>query len=428
MMFTSLRSRNFRLYFIGQCIAQCGTWIQSIAMSWLVYRLTGSIVLLTVVAFINQAPYLLLTPFTGVLSDRKNRWKILKWTQSLFMLNAAVLALLTLGGWIVPWHLMVLSGISGVVAAFDAPARQSFYSDIVPKEDLANAVALNSLTINGGRFVGPAIGGLMIAAVGEGYCFLINAVCFMAVVWALMAMRMSPFHAKRAGKKVLEQLREGVSYIRGFLPIKTVIFYVASLSFFGLPFLSITPALVKDVLGGDSRMLGYFNSCLGLGTMSAALYLAARKKVTGLGKVATINSAMFGISLILIAFIHNKIVACVVGIPLGFAMIGTMATANILLQTMVDNDIRGRVMSFFNMAYYGMSPVGALAYGFFAKVSSLQTVLLASGAACLVTCVLYEYYRPQVRTAAHERHLSRMKKEGVVEEFATAIDIENNPF
>ncbi|GHU98589.1 MFS transporter [Bacteroidia bacterium] len=424
-MFSSLRQPNFRLYFFGQCISLFGTWVQAIAMSWLIYRLTGSIVLLTLVAFINQIPSLLITPYTGVLSDSLNRWKIIRWTQTLFMINAAALATLTLGGWIETWQLMIISGISGTLVAIEAPARQSFYTSLVPKEDMANAIALNSLTINGARFVGPAMGGLLIAAVGEGYCFLINAASFIAVLWALMAMKLPPFVRKTARIDVWKRLGEGVSYIRNFLPIKTVILFVAALSFFGFPFFSIMPALVKDILGGDSRMLGYFNSSLGLGTMAAALYLASRKKVTGLGKVATITSCMLGVSLILISFIRSQVVACIIGVPLGFALIGSMATANTLLQTMVDHDKRGRVMSFFTMAFAGMAPLGSLAFGFFAKTFSLQNALTACGIACVITCIVYEYFRPQVRAAATERNLSRQEKEGVVEEFATAID---NPF
>ena len=423
-MFSSLRSRNFRLYFLGQCLSLCGTWIQSIAMSWLVYRLTGSIVLLTLVAFINQIPSLLITPFTGVLSDRMNRWRIITITQSVFMLLAATLATLTLGGWIQTWHLLVISGLSGITVAFESPARQSFYTNLVPKEDMANAIALNSLTINGARFIGPAIGGILIAAVGEGYCFTINSASYVAVIIALFMMKLPPFVRKVSQAKVWSQLTEGVTYIKGHLPIRTVLMLVATLSFFGFPFLSIMPALVKDILGGDSTMLGYFNSCLGAGTMTAALYLASRKKVKGLGKVATITSFILGASLVAISLTKSPVVACIIGVPLGFALIGSMATANTLLQTMVDHDKRGRVMSFFTMAFAGMAPLGSLAYGFFSKEFSLQLTLLSSGVICLITSVVYEYHRPAVRRAAHQRNVSRARG-GVVEEFATAID---NPF
>lgn len=403
-----------------------GSWIQGIAMSWLVYRLTGSIMLLTLVAFINQIPSLLITPFTGVMSDNLNRWKILVSTQTFFALLAGTLAALTLSGRIETWHLIVISALSGITVAIESPTRQSFYTNLVPKEDMANAIALNSLTINGARFIGPAIGGIIIALVGEGWCFLINAVSYMAVLIALMMMRLPPFVKHIVEIRIWQQLTEGVSYIKGHLPIRTMLIYVGMLSFFGFPFMSVMPALVKDSLGGDSAMLGYFNSCLGAGTMTAALYLASRRKVTGLGKVATITSFMLGTALVAISFTHSKVLACIVGVPLGFALIGSMATANTLLQTMVDPDKRGRVMSFFTMAFAGMAPLGSLAYGFFAKETSLQTTILAGGIVCIATSVVYEYFRPVVRAAANERnHAKADGKSGVVKEFAEAID---NPF
>jgi MFS family permease len=393
-------------------------------MGWLVYGLTNSVALLTVVTFVNQIPSLLITPFTGVLSDRMNRWKIITVTQILFMLAAAALAALTLFGMIRTWHLIAISAFSGIVAAIEAPARQSFYSNLVPPEDLANAIALNSLTINGSRFIGPALGGILIAAMGEGYCFTLNAVSYIIVIVALMMMKMPPFVRRISETKAVAEMREGVEYIGGHLPIRTMIFFVAALSFIGLPFMSVMPAFVKDTLNGDSRMFGLFNSCLGIGTMSAALYLASRRKVKGLGKVATITSFTLGASLILLSFTQSLFAACLIAVPLGFAFIGSVATANTLLQTMVDPSKRGRVMSFFTMAFAGMMPLGVLLYGFLSKVIALETILLCGGVGCMLTCVAYEYFRPAVRAAAQERYVSKVKK-GVVGEFAKAID---NPF
>jgi MFS family permease len=424
-MFSSLRSPNFRLYFFGQCFSLCGTWIQSVAMGWLVYRLTGSVAMLTIVTFVNQIPCLLITPFTGVLSDRMNRWKIITVTQLLFMLAAATLATLTLAGLIETWHLIAISAFAGTVAAIEAPARQSFYSNLVPPEDLSNAIAFNSLTINGARFIGPVLGGVMIAAMGEGWCFTVNAASYIVVIVALMMMKLPPFVRRGSEANVVAEMREGIEYIGGHLPIRTMIFFVAALSFIGLPFMSVMPAFVKDVLGGDSRMFGLFSSCLGVGTMSAALYLASRKKVRGLGKVATITSFMLGISLVLLSLSNNLFAACIIGVPLGFAFIGSVATANTLLQTMVDPTKRGRVMSFFTMAFAGMMPLGVLLYGLLSKWLSLEHILLGSGVGCLLTCLIYEYFRPVVRAAAQQRYVSKSRKRGVVGEFAKAID---NPF
>lgn len=428
-IFSSLSSRNFRLYFIGQCISLCGTWIQSVAMSWLVYRLTGSIILLTTVAFVNQIPNLVITPFAGVISDRYNKFKIILFAQIMFMSQALVLAYLVLSGTVSNsshvWILIMMSLFNGVVAAIEAPSRQAFYSKLVPKKSLANAIALNSVTINGSRIIGPTIGGILIALVGEGYCFLINGVSYIAVLAGLLMMTLTPFVAKKHGEAIIEQLKQGFNYVKGYLPLKAVIVYVGVMSFFGLPFMSIIPALVKDTLGGDSTLLGYVNSSIGAGALTAALYLASRKRVKGLGKVVTISALMLGGAMAAISFSQNPVVVCLLAYPLGFALIGSMAAANTLLQTIVEDSMRGRVMSFFTMAFGGMTPLGGIAYGALAELSSLSTVLLIAGIICVLAGVVYEYFRPQVRAAAHDRST----KHGVVKEIATAIDNKfDNPF
>lgn len=428
-IFSSLSSRNFRLYFIGQCISLCGTWVQAVAMSWLVYRITGSIILLTTVAFVNQIPSLVITPLAGVMSDRYNRFRIILGAQLMFMLQALVLAALVLSGSVSKpsdvWILILLSLFNGLVAACEAPARQSFYTKLVPKESLANAIALNSVTINGSRFIGPTIGGVLIAMVGEGYCFLINGVSYIAVLTGLLMMSLSPYVAKKHSVALVSQLKEGFNYVRSFLPIKAVIIYVAVVSFFGLPFMSIIPALVKDTLGGDSTLLGYVNSSIGAGALTAALYLASRKNVQGLGKVVTICALILGVSIAAMSFCRGSVLACVIAFPLGFALIGSMAASNTVLQTLVDDNKRGRVMSYFTMAFAGMTPLGGIVYGAVAEVTSLSTVLLAAGIICILTGVVYEYFRPIVRAAVHDQ----IAEHGVVKEIATAIDNSyDNPF
>ncbi len=408
-IFSSLRTRNFMLYFIGQCISLCGSWIQYVAMGWLVYRLTGSIMLLATLTFVNQIPNLVITPFAGVLSDRFNKYRIIVLMQALLMCQAGVLSFLVLTDLIQVWHIMALALFSGTVGAIEAPARQSFYSKLVPPRDMTNAIALNSVTINGSRFIGPTIGGLLISAVGEGYCFLINAISYIAVLTALGMMRLAPFVPQRKKFDIAGELRAGFSYVTDFLPLKTVILFVATVSFFALPFMAIIPALVKDVLGGSSTLLGYVNSSIGIGAVTAALYLASRKHVLGLGKVVTLTAVMMGASMILLSFTRNPWLACLAVVPMGFALIGSMAASNTLLQSMVEDNMRGRVMSYFTMAYAGMAPVGGLLYGWVAQMTSLPLTIFCSGVICLGAAAVYEFYRPRVRAAAHDRYVANGK-------------------
>ena len=421
--FSSLKVRNFRLYFTGQCFSLCGRWIQSIAMSWLVYRLTGSVMMLTTVAFINQIPTLLLAPLAGVLSDRYDRFRILVGTQTALMCVAFLLGGLAVTDAIRVWHVMVISFFSGIASAIEAPARQSFYSKLVPPQSLTNAIALNSVTVNGSRFIGPAIGGVLISLVGEGYCFIINGISFIPVLVALFMMRLDPYRPSGVRRSMLEEFRSGFDYVKGYLPLKAVIVCVGVISFFGMPFVNVVPALVKGTLGGDSILLGYVNSAIGAGAVTAAFYLAARHKIRGLGKVLTITGLLLGIGFMSIAFVKIPVVAIVIAYPIGCALIGTLATSNTLLQSLVDDDMRGRVMSFFTMASAGLNPLGGLFYGWIAERTSLTAVIFGSGIICVVTACVYEYYRPRVRAAT----LERMSDSGIVPEIANAID-DRNPF
>lgn len=424
-VFSSLRTRNFLLYFVGQCISLSGSWIQYVAMSWLVYRITGSIMLLATVALLNQLPNLVFTPLAGVLSDRFDKFKIIIIAQILFMLQALLLAYLTLSDNIEVWHLLGLSLFTGIVASIEAPSRQSFYSKLVPAKDMTNAIALNSTTINGSRFIGPTIGGVLIAMLGEGYCFLINAISYIAVIAALFMMSLTPHKPKTTQMSILSEMKEGITYVVGFLPLRAVLLFVAVVSFFALPFMSVIPALVKDVLGGDSTLLGYVNSSIGAGALVASLILAARKRVKGLGKMVTLSGIVMGVALMIMAFTNSGVVACLLAFPLGLSMIGSMAASNTLLQTIVDDDKRGRVMSFFTMAFVGMSPVGGMIYGWVAEQTSLSVSIFISGIVCLITSAVYEYYRPAVRAAAHDRFANK----GVVREIASGINVaNNNPF
>ncbi len=407
-VFSSLGSRNFALYFFGQITSLCGSWIQFVAMGWLISsHLKGSVFTLTAMAFLNQIPNLVFTPFAGVLSDRFNRYRIMVTTQALFMCLALIVAALVLTDTVRLWHIMILSFCSGTVGAIEAPARQSFYTKLVPKEDMPNAIALNSVTINGSRFIGPAIGGILIGIVGVGYCFLINAASYIAVLIALGMMRLEPFVSRKTKIDVIGELREGFLYVKGFLPLKTVIVFVATVSFFAMPFQAVLPALVKETFAGDSKLYGYMLSCFGGGAVTAALYLASRRHVLGLGKVVTIDGVLIGICMIGISLTRTPLVACILSIPFGFAAIGSMASCNTLLQSMVEDNKRGRVMSFFTMAFAGMAPIGGLLYGWCARHTSLPATIFVAGTVCLAAACVYEYFRPKVRAAAHERYVSR---------------------
>jgi MFS family permease len=423
--FSSLKVRNFRLYFIGQCISLSGRWIQSIAMSWLVYRLTGSVVMLSVVAFVNQIPTLLLGPVAGVLSDRYNRFTILILTQATLMLSAAVLGILSLTDTIEVWHIMVVGLISGVAAGIDAPARQSFYTKLVSADSMTNAIALNSVTFNGSRLVGPALGGLMIGIMGEGWCFVANAISYIAVFISMYMMRLDKFVPTITRSNAMLQFKEGFGYIREYMPLRTVLIFVSVISCFGMPFMNVLPALVKDTLGGDSMLLGYVNSSIGAGALTAAFYLAMRKRVHGLGKVLTITAVAMGVAFILLSFVETPVLAVLLAYPIGCSLIGSRATSNTLLQLVVDDDKRGRVMSFYTMASQGLTPLGGLLYGWLADTASLPVTIAVSGVICLAAGCIYEFHRPKVREAT----LDRMAAENcLVPEIATAINEEKNPF
>lgn len=423
-IFSSLRSRNFRLYFTGQCVTLCGVWVQNVAMSWLAYQMSKSVVVLATVNFANMIPSLILTPFAGVISDRFNKYRILLTTQSLLMLQALVLAVLTLSGIIEIWHIVVISAIAGIIASVESPARQSFYTKLVPSEDMTNAIALNSVTINGARFIGPTIGGVLIGTVGTGYCFLFNGVGYIAVLTALLMMRLPRFVPQKTMPHLFRELREGISYVNGYLPIKLIILLVATVSFFSMPFMTLVPAVVDDMLGGDSKTYGYVMSSIGAGAMTAAFYLAARRKILGLGKVVTVAGTMFGIGLIVFSFIRIPAFVFFVCYVIGLGMITMMASCNTLLQTLVDDDKRGRVMSFYMMAFMGMNPVGGMLAGAMAKAIGIPYVLLISGVICLIAVAVYETYRPIVRRLARDT----ASRKGIVPEIAQGLDYSRNPF
>ena len=417
-VFVSLKSYNFRLYFGGQCISLIGTWMQQIAMSWLVFRLTGSVFLLATVTFMAQIPILVATPYMSVFVDRFDRRKLLMLTQSLSMLQALLMAVLTLTGLIQVWHIMILSLLIGLINALDNPTRQSFYPSLVPRDKFSNAIALNSAVINGSRLIGPAVGGVLIGLLGEGICFLLNGISYIAVIIALLMMRVMPQRGKGVKQKVWEDMRDGFQYVVGNIPIRTLLLLMSVISFFGLPLMTFIPAYVKTILHGGSEMLGLLLSCIGVGSFIAALYLAARKSVLGLGKVVMLSGVLLGIGLSVMSFVSIPWVAAVLCLPIGFSVIAAVASINTLLQTLSREDKRGRVMGYMAMAFTGMAPVGSIILGAFEEFVGLQVIILLSGICCFLASLIFEYYRPVVRKYARPIYIDK----GIIKEIVVGID------
>ncbi|MCE5321147.1 MAG: MFS transporter [Bacteroidales bacterium] len=379
-IFSSLRSRNYRLYFFGQGFSLIGTWMQNIALSWLVYRLTGSVFLLGLIGFTTQIPTFILTPFTGVLTDRYNRHKIMVLAQVFFMLQAFAMAFLVLFNLIDVWHIIVLSLVFGVISAFDAPARQSLVIDLIDKpEDLGNAIALNSALFNGARLIGPAIAGLTIAAVGEGICFLLNALSFLAVIIALMQIKIPHKLAVTSSTPFGKSFREGLNYTFRTQSIRKLILLLAMMSLAAFPFIVLLPAYAKEVLGGGSETLGFLMSALGGGALVGALYMASRRSVKGLDKIISVNTVLLGASIVLTAFSHSIFLSLTSLAISGLTMILALSSINTLLQTTTEESKRGRVMSFYAMALMGTQPIGNLIAGSIASGTGIPVTLILGG-------------------------------------------------
>jgi MFS family permease len=422
-VFNSLRSRNYRLYFIGQCISLTGSWMQQVAMSWLVYRLTGSVLLLGAIAFINQVPSFLISPFAGVFTDRFERRRIMLCTQALCMAEAMFLAVLVLTGLIQVWHVMAFSLFVGTVNAFDAPARQSMVIELVDrKEDLSNAIALNSAIFNAARLIGPSVAGVLIALTGEGYCFLINGLSYIAVLGALLMIRIPRRPKPEKHEKILTGFIDGFKYCYGYFPIRVLLMMVALLSLAGMPFIVLVPAFAKDVLGGDSHTQGFILSSIGAGALIAAIYLAARKSVLGLGKVVSVMGVTFGIGLACLSFTRIHWMVYAILVPTGFAMIASLASMNTLLQTLTDDNKRGRVMGFYAMALMGIAPFGSLLYGTVANWAGVPCTMMGGGIICAIGALYFERWRPIVRRMARRVCVQK----GIIPEIARSIDMESS--
>lgn len=413
----SLKYRNYRLFFSGQSISLIGTWIQRIATPWLVYHLTGSAFLLGVVGFAGQIPTFLLAPFAGVLTDRWNKFHILVATQVAAMLQALLLALLYFTGTIAIWHIVLLSILLGCINAFDVPARQSLVIQMVDrKEDLGNAIALNSSMVNGARLLGPSIAGMLIAFMGEGVCFLINGLSYIFVIVFLLMMRLNASNGKRKNEHVLTELKEGFRYTFGFTPIKYTILMLALVSFMGMPYTVLMPVVAKEILHGGSHTFGFLMGASGLGALIGALYLASRKNAVGLGRLIPKAAITFGVGLILFSLSRHVWLSLVLMVFVGLGMMLQMASSNTIMQTVADDDKRGRVMSFYTMAFMGTTPFGSFLAGSFAKIIGATNTILLGGVACIIGAIVFIYKLPKFRAAIRPVYikLGYLPKEGNV--------------
>ena len=410
--FRALKHRNFRLFFSGQFVSLIGTWMQSVAQSWLVYRLTGSVVLLGFIGFASQIPVFLLAPIGGAVADRHNRRRILIITQTSAMIFAFILAFLTLTGNIQVWHLFVIAACFGIGNAFDIPTRQAFAVDMVGKEDLINAIALNSSMFNGARIVGPAIAGILVAWIGEGWCFFLNAASYIAVITGILMMNIEiKIHPKTGS--TISNIAEGFKFVAKTAPVRALLLLLGLISLMGMPYAVLMPIFADKILGGDSSTLGYLMGASGLGALIAALALASRKEVFGLGRWVAFASSGLGISLILFSFSNVFWLSALFLIPVGFSMMTQMSSSNTLIQAMVPDELRGRVMSVYSMMFMGMAPLGALMAGSLAGILGAPYTVALGGAVCVVGSILFGLRLPALSKEGRKIIVSTQMTAGV---------------
>jgi MFS family permease len=402
LMKGALRHRNYRLFFTGQGLSLVGTWMQRIAVMWLVYRLTGSAFLLGFVGFAGQIPTFIFASFAGVFIDRSDRYRILLITQILAAVQSALLAFLTLSEHIVIWQIFLLSLSLGVINAFDMPARQSFVVDMVEgKEDLPNAIALNSMMVNGARLVGPSLAGLAVARFGEGVCFLLNTFSFVAIVIALLLMKVEQVKRKPLTAHPWHDLKEGYRYAFGFAPIRYLLLLLGLMSVMGMPFQVLMPVFAKDVLHGGPHTLGFLMAAHGIGALVSAGYFATRRNVAGLGRVTVVACLLFGVGLMVFSLSRQVVFSYIAMFIAGSGMMGTMTSCNTIIQTVVDDEKRGRIMGFYAMAIFGMAPFGSLMAGSLASHIGAPNTVILGGISCAVAAILFAGRLPALRKAGH---------------------------
>jgi len=398
MTLRAFRHRNYRLYFFGQIISLTGTWMQSVAQSWLVYRLTGSASMLGMVGFASQFPVFLLAPVGGSFADSHPRRRSLIVVQVSAMILAVLLAALTFTNRIESWHIVLFASLLGVVSAFDIPIRQSFVVEMVGRDDLMNAIALNSSMMNGARIIGPAVAGVLVAAVGEAWCFLLNAISFLAVIVCLMMITVgNQPPAEHPGAR-LDAIIEGFRFVLRTRPIRALLILLGVVSLVGWPYQVLMPIFAAQILNGGPRGLGLLMGSSGIGALIGALLLAGRQGVRGLGDWVMLSCAGLGVSLVFFAFSRNFWVSMLLLLPVGFCGMVQMASSNTLIQAMVLDQFRGRVMAVYSMMFMGMSPIGALIAGLLANSLGAPLAIAAGAVICVVGALIFRSRLPHIRT------------------------------
>jgi len=406
----ALRYRNFQLFFAGQLISLVGTWMQNVAQSWLIYRMTGSSLLLGTVGFAGQIPVFLVAPLGGIVADRYNRHRIVITTQTASMMLALVLAWLTLTGTIAAWHIVMLSVLLGLVNAFDIPARQSFIVEMVSKADLMNAIALNSSMFNSARMIGPAVAGILVAIIGEGWCFFANGISYLAVIAGLLMMRLTPVNPKTHTDSTFESLLEGFRFARNAPPIRWLLVLLALSSLVGTPYTVLMPIFAGEILHRGPQGLGILMGAAGVGALLAALALAARTGLRGLGRWIVLACGGFGVSLVLFAFSRSFWLSVILLVPTGYALMVQMGSTNTLLQSMTPDHMRGRMMALYTMMFMGMAPFGALLAGGAAHRFGAPASVAASGLLCIVAAIFYGRQLPAFRDQARRLILAQQDR------------------
>lgn len=391
LTFRALRNRNYRLFFSGQCISVTGTWIQQVAINWLVYSLTKSALLMGIIMFAGSIPSLFLSPLAGVVVDRINKYHVLIILQTLFMLEALILAILTLTGFVQVWQIVIMSISIGITNAFDMPLRQAFVVNLIDRsEDLGNAISLNSSSMNIALLIGPAIAGMLIAAFGEGICFLINSLSYIAVISALLVMKMKVLPIPEGnGTNVFQEFHEGFKYVSNSFPLRNIIIYLATASLVGMSYIVLMPIFAKEILHGNAQTLGFLLSTAGIGALFGALYLAGKKSILGLGKWICIASLILGSGLVGLAFVNKFLIALILLFFIGFGMVVVIVSCNTLVQDIVDDDKRGRVMSLYTMAFMGTTPIGSLFGGVIAHKIGVPHTFLLTGVIMIISAFVF---------------------------------------
>src|SRR3954462_3881349 len=396
----SLRHRNYRLFFTGQIISLVGTWMDTVAEAWLVYRLSHSPLLLGLAAFASQIPVFLLAPVGGLIADRHDRRKILIWTQTLSGIQAMILAILTLTHHVTIWHVIGLAAGLGIVTAIDMPTRQAFVVDMVAREDLMNAIALNSSMFNGARVIGPAGAGVVVAAVGEGWCFFGNALSYIAVITGLVMMTTKPHQRASHVASAMSQIKEGFRFVLGEMPIRTLLMLLAVVSLFGMSYSVLMPVFADQILHAGAKGLGLLMGCAGVGALGGAVSLAMKNEVKGLGRWIMMGAIGFGVALIVFGQSRITWLSCVVLFGAGYAMMVQMSSSNTLIQSMVPDQLRGRVTAIYTGTFMGMAPLGALLSGEMAQLIGAPYTVAIGGLACIFAGAMFGVVLPSLRPDA----------------------------